>query len=68
MITTVTTPAIFVYVQIKHQHIESYKLSKNGYIQINPAENFTITFLNPDCVAAFEENNIYILNVNDFIN
>lgn len=63
-----TAPALFVYVQVKHQNIDTYQLSKNGYIQINPVENFTITFLDSDCTLTFEEENIHVLSVNEFVN
>lgn len=64
---TVTAPAIFVYVQIKHHQIESYELSKNGFIQLNPVDNTTILFQNRNCAMAISNDNVNILTVNQFI-
>lgn len=64
---TVTAPAIFVYVQLKSQQIESYKLSKNGFIQLTPKDLVTITYYNRNCAMAFTNDDIQILTVNDFL-
>lgn len=65
---TVTAPAVFVYIQIKHEEIHKFELSRNGFIQVKPIENLTISFSNPNCVLNIEEENIIILTVNDFVN
>lgn len=65
--TTVSTPAIFVYIKVKSEQIESYKLSKNGFIQVTPKDLVTISFDDPNCTKEFTEEDIQILTVNDFL-
>jgi len=39
-------PALFVYLEIDHENITHYKLSENGFIQIEPVKVVYLEFLN----------------------
>lgn len=64
---TVSAPAIFVYVQVTNQQIETYKLSKNGFIQLTSKSLVTISFYNRNCAMEFTNDDINILTVNNFL-
>lgn len=64
---TVTAPAIFVYIKIKTPKIETYKFTKNGFIQLTSKDLVTISFNNRNCAMAFTNDDIQILTVNDFL-
>lgn len=63
----ISAPAIFVYIQLKNPHIEHYKLSKNGFIQMTTVDYVQISFFNRNCTMAFGTDDIDISTVNDFI-
>lgn len=63
----ITAPAIFVYIQLKNQNIDHYKLSKNGFIQLTTIDYVQISFFNRNCAMAFGSDDISILTVNEFI-
>lgn len=63
----VSAPAIFVYIQLKNQNIEHYKLSKNGFIQLTKLDWVQISFFNKNCAMTFDNDDIDISTVNDFI-
>lgn len=64
---TVNSPALFVYIQIKHPQITLYDLSKNGFIQVDDEEHVTITFSNEQCSIKLTAENVCISTINDFI-
>lgn len=64
---SVSAPAIFVYIQVKNEQIETYKLSKNGFIQLTSKDLVTISFYNRNCAMAFTNDDIQISTVNDFL-
>lgn len=65
--TTVQYPAVFVYVQIEHDSVDVYKLSRNGFMQLDESEPLTLTFRNTDCGVIIEEKNIKVLTINQFM-
>ncbi|GAB0088016.1 hypothetical protein DMENIID0001_023910 [Sergentomyia squamirostris] len=60
-------PAVFVYLQINNSAIESYTLSKNGYIQLEPIQMIRLEFENDNCETVLPRRDIRILTINDFL-
>lgn len=60
-------PAIFVYLQIYNSRIQTYTLSKNGYIQLEPIQMIRLEFENENCATLLQKSDIRILTINDYL-
>lgn len=60
-------PALFVYLEVTNPNITDYTFSSNGFIQVEPIKVVNLEFKNINCSSVFEENNIEIMTVNDYM-
>lgn len=60
-------PALFVHIVLNHPEIKKYKLSNNGFIQVEPVSLVQLTFTNPDCALNVTVDAIDIRTLNKYL-
>lgn len=63
----IETPAIFMSVIFNHNSIKEYRLSKNGFIQLEPIQVVQVTFQNPSCENVITADNFVVKTLNQFL-
>lgn len=64
----IEAPALFVYIQIQHDAIDRYVLTDNGFMQFERNQTIGVNFYDPTGSAAFDERNVHVITVNQFMN
>lgn len=60
-------PALFISIVFTHGEIKKYRLSRNGFMQLNPIEAVELTFENPSCLQTVDASNFEIHSLNQFL-
>jgi Mannosidase Ig/CBM-like domain len=60
-------PAIFMHISLNHQEIKKYRLSKNGFMQFEPAQIVQVMFKNPNCLETITVENFSFKTLNTFL-
>lgn len=60
-------PALFTSIVFSHDKIKKYRLSRNGFMQLQPIETVEATFNNPACLQTVDVNNFKIHSLNQFL-
>lgn len=63
----IQSPAIFMFISLKHDVIKKYRLSRNGFMQFEPIQIVQITFKNPNCSQNVTVENFSFQTLNKFI-
>lgn len=63
----INSPAYFVYILFTHNTITRYKLSDNGFIQLEPSQEIVVIYRNPNCSQNITVNNFKIKTLNQFL-
>ncbi|CAG9811752.1 unnamed protein product [Chironomus riparius] len=67
MTINIDSPALFVFIVLEHPEIKQYKLSKNGFIQVEPFITVQLTFSNPGCRSSIKADSLKIKTLNKFL-
>ncbi|XP_055850263.1 beta-mannosidase [Episyrphus balteatus] len=59
-------PALFVYIEIIHNSVNTYRLSKNGFMQVDPIQMVHLEFTNKKCIELTTDN-IKVTTVNQYM-
>lgn len=60
-------PVIFLWINVQHEHIKKFKISKNGFIQVEPIQNVQLSFDNPNCEWKFTVDDLMVKSLNKFM-
>lgn len=60
-------PAIFVSINLQHEKIKKFSVSKNGFIQVEPIQNVELSFVNPNCELVVTNENLVVNTLNEFM-
>lgn len=63
----IDSPAYFVYILLKHDIITQYKISKNGFIQLENIHEVDLIYRNPNCNEKITEDNFIFKTLNQFL-
>jgi beta-mannosidase len=63
----IDSPAYFVYILFKHDKIAQYKLSENGFIQLEASRDILIVYRNPKCNEKITQDNFNVKSLNQFL-
>lgn len=63
----IQSPAIFMHISLNHEVIKKYRLSKNGFMQVEPIQVVQVTFKNPDCEETVNVDNFNFKTLNQFL-
>ncbi|XP_070497078.1 beta-mannosidase isoform X2 [Chironomus tepperi] len=63
----IDSPALFVYIVLEHPVIKQYRLSKNGFIQVEPFITVQLTFNNPGCSSSVKADSLKIKTLNKYL-
>ena len=63
----IQSPAIFIYVELRHKDIPKYLLSNNGFMQLEPIQTLQVTFDNPKCKFNITSSDFIVKTLNKFV-
>lgn len=63
----IQSPAIFIHIELRHSDIPKYRLSKNGFMQLEPIQTFQVTFDNPKCQFNITSSDFIVNSLNKFV-
>jgi beta-mannosidase len=67
ILSSIDSPAIFVYLALEHEFIEHYQFSNNGFIQVEPVKILQLNFENPDCMWEISESQLKVKTLNEYM-
>lgn len=62
----VDSPAYFVNIAINHPTLTKYRLSSNGFIQLEPLTSVKVNFRNPKCIEQITEKDFVVQTLNQY--
>ncbi|CAO1424510.1 unnamed protein product [Diamesa serratosioi] len=63
----IQSPAIFIYIELRNLDIPKYRLSKNGFMQLEPIQTLQVTFDNPKCQFNVTASDFNVQTLNKFV-
>jgi hypothetical protein len=60
-------PAVFLWINVEHEKIKKFKLSQNGFIQVEPVQNVQLTFENLNCEVNLKAEDLIVKTLNKFM-
>lgn len=63
----IQSPAIFIYIELRNLDIPKYRLSKNGFMQLEPIQTLQVTFDNPKCQFNVTTSDFFVKTLNKFV-
>lgn len=60
-------PALFMWIVLNHSEIKKFRLSRNGFMQIEPIQIVEVTFTNPSCLEVVNASNFQFKTLNQFL-
>lgn len=60
-------PALFVFVTVRHAAVRAYRLSANGFVQLEPVRTVRLSFANAQCAVELRASDVRVQTVNEYM-